>query len=64
VWFETKEFLPGTAVTEGISHVGVYMGDDMLIHARKTENAVVEEPLADVERRVEATVGYGRITVL
>jgi phenylalanyl-tRNA synthetase beta subunit len=64
VWFETKEFLPGTKVAEGISHVGVYMGDGMIVHARKTENAVVEELLSEVEKRVEATVGYGRIPAL
>jgi phenylalanyl-tRNA synthetase beta subunit len=59
IWYKTVDFLRGREVPEGVSHVGMYIGDGMLLHARKTEGKVLQEPLVDVEQRVDC-VGYRR----
>ena len=42
----SKEFLPGTPVTGGVTHVGLYMGDGEVIHAASPsfQGQVVIEP--------------------
>ncbi len=60
IWYETVDVTPGRSIPEGVSHVGMYCGEGLLLHARKTSGAVIQEPLADVEARVDC-VGYRRI---
>lgn len=44
IWYESKEFLPGTKVEQGVDHVGIYLGDNKVLHANsKTGNAVIED---------------------
>lgn len=43
--FKTIEYMPGTAVPEGVDHVAIYMGKDSIIHAtgREGVHKVIEE---------------------
>lgn len=61
IYFESKEFLPGTKVEYGVDHVGIYMGDGNVLHASryKAEGTLVEK-LADSEQ-FSNIVGYRRI---
>jgi phenylalanyl-tRNA synthetase beta subunit len=44
IWYESKEFLPGTKVEQGVDHVGVYLGDSKVLHANsKTGDVAVED---------------------
>jgi cell wall-associated NlpC family hydrolase len=58
--YETLEYMPGTKVPEGIDHVGIYVGDDQIIHATSSKGGVVEENLNESESFQEA-LHYGRI---
>ncbi|MFA6608920.1 MAG: phenylalanine--tRNA ligase beta subunit-related protein [Candidatus Paceibacterota bacterium] len=58
--FESVEFLRGTKVEDGVDHVGVYLGDDKVIHATKVHGKVVVESIDEfvVGRKI---IGYGRV---
>lgn len=44
IWYESKEFLKGTKVEQGVDHVGVYVGDNKVLHANsKTGNTAIED---------------------
>lgn len=58
--YETLEYMPGTPVPHGVDHVGIYMGNNKIIHSTSSKNAVVEEDL-DTSRSFQKIVGYGRI---
>ncbi len=58
--FESVEFLRGTAVQEGVDHVGMYTGDGNVLHATKVKGMVVEETLHDFQNG-RSIIGYGRI---
>jgi phenylalanyl-tRNA synthetase beta subunit len=45
--FETVAFLPGTKVTVGIDHVGLYIGDGKVIHISRRTNAVITESISE-----------------
>lgn len=62
IWTETIDFMPGTPVPEGVSHVVMYAGDGLCIHARSTVNSVVEEALSDIKARAKM-VGCRRVAV-
>jgi len=60
VWHESQEYVPGTKVPGGISHVALALGDGKMIHAHgKDECAVVIHTIAESPRRHEI-VGYRR----
>ena len=59
--YESVEFLRGTQVPEGIDHVGMYMGNNKVLHATKVKGLVVEESLEDFKNG-RTIVGYGRVT--
>ncbi len=59
--FESVEFLRGTKVPAGIDHVGMYLGDDKIIHATKVEGKVIIENIKTFSEKVNI-VGYGRIS--
>jgi len=56
------EYLTGTPVPGGVSHLGIYIGDGKIIHAADPEG-VIEEDLA-TSTRFKEIVGYGRMCVL
>ncbi|MDB5266438.1 MAG: phenylalanyl-tRNA synthetase subunit beta, phenylalanyl-tRNA synthetase beta chain [Parcubacteria group bacterium] len=58
--YETLEYMPGTKVPHGVDHVGIYMGNNKIIHGTSSKNAVVEEDL-DTSASFQKIVGYGRI---
>lgn len=60
IWDHTVDFMKGTPVPEGVSHVAMYVGDGVCVHARKTDGKVLEEKLDAVEARVTC-VGYRRM---
>ncbi|KND49075.1 MAG: NLP/P60 family protein [Parcubacteria bacterium C7867-005] len=57
---ETLEFMPGTKVPEGIDHVGIYIGENMVIHSGGKNGGVCEE-LLDGCNSFKNVIGYGRI---
>jgi phenylalanyl-tRNA synthetase beta subunit len=58
--YESVEFLRGTKVPLGVDHVGIYVGDDTVLHATKVRGMVVEESLSEF-REGRTIVGYGRV---
>lgn len=58
--FESVAFLRGTKVPEGIDHVGMYIGDNTVIHATKGTGTVVTETLEAFSTN-RSIVGYGRV---
>jgi phenylalanyl-tRNA synthetase beta subunit len=58
--FESVEFLRGTKVPEGIDHIGMFVGDNKVIHATKVKGMTVLESL-DEFATGRSIVGYGRI---
>jgi phenylalanyl-tRNA synthetase beta subunit len=59
--FESVEFLRGTKVSEGIDHVGMYLGDTTVLHATKVRGMVVKETLEEFSQG-RKIIGYGRIS--
>lgn len=57
---ESVEFMPGTRVTEGVDHVGVYIGEGKVIHATN-KGGVVEEDLKE-SQSFKNIIGYRRFT--
>ncbi|MFA6226908.1 MAG: phenylalanine--tRNA ligase beta subunit-related protein [Candidatus Paceibacterota bacterium] len=60
IHYETKEFLPGTKVPEGVDHCGLYLGDGKIIHATGLFGKVVIEDLNKSDR-FKNIVGYRRM---
>lgn len=60
IYFESVEFLRGTKVPEGVDHVGMYIGDNKIIHATKVKGKVVVEEVEEfsINRKI---IGYGRV---
>jgi phenylalanyl-tRNA synthetase beta subunit len=59
---ETVDFMPGTPVPDGVSHVGIFAGNDEVIHAASSQG-VVTEKLSD-SISFKEIVGYRRMAVL
>ncbi|MDQ3089772.1 MAG: C40 family peptidase [bacterium] len=58
---ETLEYMPGTKVPEGVDHVGIYIGNNQIIHSStKTGGAVIQN--INESNSFKNIVGYGRIT--
>ncbi len=58
---ESKEFMKGTPVPEGVDHVGIYLGDGKVIHSsRYNEKGVDIQVLAESEA-FKSIVGYRRM---
>lgn len=47
IFYESVEWQKGTKVEQGVDHVGIYLGDDMIIHATRTQGFVVSEKLSE-----------------
>lgn len=57
----TEEFLPGTEVKEGIDHVGIYLGDENVLHASRYNGDGVEIGKYREVKQFENITGYGKI---
>lgn len=60
IHYETKQFIPGTPVPEGVDHVGLYLGEGLVVHATRTPGRVVIEPLSE-SPSFRTIVGYRRV---
>ena len=61
IHYETKEFLPGTKVPEGVDHCGIYLGDGKVIHSTGFFGKVVVEELSK-SKRFEHISGFRRMS--
>lgn len=61
VYDKTLEFLRGTKFNEGIDHVGIYIGDNKILHATSGVGKVVIEDM-DKSDYFKEKCWYGRIT--
>jgi phenylalanyl-tRNA synthetase beta subunit len=60
IHYETKEFLSGTKFEAGVDHVGMYLGDDQILHSsRHHEKGTVIEKLSE-SKQFSNIVGYRR----
>ncbi len=61
IHFESKEYMKGVKVPEGVDHVGIYLGDGKIIHATAHEGkGVVIEELAK-STSFQHIVGFRRL---
>lgn len=58
--YDSIEFMRGTKVPAGIDHVGIYLGDDKILHATKRSGEVVLESLSHFKSGRTVT-GYARV---
>jgi phenylalanyl-tRNA synthetase beta subunit len=57
----SKDWAAGTPVTEGISHVGMYVGEGNVLHTASGTGSVSVQRLSDAEA-FKTVVGYRRVT--
>lgn len=63
IYYESKEWMKGMKVPEGVDHVGLYLGDGQIIHAsRYNKNGVAIEQIGE-SARFKNIVGVRRIAV-
>lgn len=60
IYTESIEFIRGQEVKEGVDHVGIYLGEDQILHATKKEGKVVIEDM-DSFIKTRTLVGFGRV---
>ena len=60
IYYESKEFLPGTKVSAGVDHCGIYLEKEKVIHASRYTNGVVVEDLRE-NPAFKDIVGYRRV---
>jgi phenylalanyl-tRNA synthetase beta subunit len=58
IWYESKEFLAGTKVPKGVDHVGIYLGDNQVLHANSKTGDVAVESL-DTSEYFKDIRGFG-----
>lgn len=58
--YESVEYMPGTKVEEGIDHVGIYIGNNEVLHATKLEGKTLIQTLEDFAKP-RKIVGYDRV---
>jgi len=61
IHFETKEFLSGTKVPEGVDHCGIYIGDGKVIHSSSNAGGVAVEDLKNA-KMFKNISGFRRMT--
>lgn len=58
--YETVEWQPGTKVPEGVDHVGLYLGEDQILHASKSNGDTRIEKLSEA-KNFKNVVGFRRV---
>lgn len=58
---ESVEYMRGTKVEEGVDHVGIYIGNDQVLHATSLESKVLIQGVTDFEKP-RKIIGYGRVS--
>ncbi|PSO46418.1 MAG: hypothetical protein BRC24_02095, partial [Parcubacteria group bacterium SW_4_46_8] len=43
IHYESKEYMPGTEVPEGVDHCGIYLGDGQVIHTNTDAKVVIDQ---------------------
>jgi lipoprotein Spr len=64
IYHKTVEWMPGTPVPEGVDHLGIYIGDNKLVHASRSTSGVMIEDIDTAKNFGEKIVGYRRIADL
>lgn len=60
IYTESVDYLPKTKVSQGVDHVGMYIGEGNVLHAIKAKGSVVIESFDDFSVSKNVT-GYGRV---
>lgn len=60
IFYETKEYLPGVSVPEGVDHCGLYIGDEQIIHSSRKNGNVAQESMQAMSETY-TIVGYRRM---
>ena len=63
IYYGTVEYHPGTKISEGVDHVGMYVGNNEVLHATKRHGKVIVETLDDFNN-ISKIVGYRRVADL
>lgn len=58
--YESVEFLSGTKIPEGVDHLGIYMGNNEIIHATEEIGKIVKEKI-NKSQLFKNIIGYRRI---
>lgn len=63
IWYESKEWMQGTKVPAGVDHMGLYLGDDKVLHASRHvgEGSVIEN--YKESEQFKNIVGVGRVAI-
>lgn len=61
IYYESIEWRHGTPIPEGVDHVGIYMGDNKVLHSSKTINSTNIQNIDDSVSFNGKIVGYRRI---
>lgn len=64
IYYESVEWKPGTPVPEGVDHVGIYLGDNKVVHASRSNGGVAIEDVDTAKNFGNKIVGYRRIADL
>lgn len=45
IWYESKEWMPGTKITSGVDHIGLYLGENKVLHASRhvEQGSIIED---------------------
>lgn len=45
IWYESKEWMPGTKIASGVDHVGLYLGENKVLHASRhvEQGSIIED---------------------
>ena len=60
IFYETKDYLSGTLVPEGVDHCGLYVGGEQIIHSSRNNGNVAQESMQTVSETY-TIVGYRRM---
>jgi len=58
--YESQEFLKGTRIPEGVDHVGIYLGNDEVVHASGYNESGVEITKISNHPSFKKVIGYAR----
>lgn len=62
IYYESIEWRHGTKIPEGVDHVGIYVGNNQVLHSSKTINGTGIYAIDESESFKDKIVGYRRIS--